>query len=24
VALLGANLFGDAVRDWADPRMQGQ
>lgn len=24
VALLGVNLFGDAVRDWADPRMQGQ
>jgi peptide/nickel transport system permease protein len=23
IALLGVNLFGDAVRDWADPRMRG-
>ena len=22
--LLGVNLFGDAMRDWADPRMEGR
>jgi peptide/nickel transport system permease protein len=24
LALLGVNLFGDAMRDWADPRMEGR